>query len=636
LDNEPAEGTRPHLVAAAVRRYALLIATVVVLATVGTAILAFQLPASYTATASVLPQPALGNPLSPSTSATNAAQFAVAMETEANLVDTPAVATLASQTLGKTSPGPSDTVAASVAPNTQIVQISYTSPTAASAKAGAQAFATAFLAYRKGVATDARDQTLSSLESQERKTSAALQTATSTAAKAPKGRSFATQQVELYANRLAALDETIGETRATSVDPGTVVTAALLPAAASGLTPTPLIAAGCLAGLVIGLLLAVWLEWRDDLVYASSVLDIGGTMLLADVPAQADGPQLLQVHSDNSDSVHEAYRRLCLALTVKAPAPQVISVSPVSPDQSASLVATNLSLALFEAGHRVTLVAADLADRGVEELLGARIENGLAELLNHKVKLSGGFQIMKGIGVISGGHASGSSRDLFSGPRLGQLLTMLRQGCDYVVIASPAISSADAETLARSSDGVLLVIGDSHTTRSGVAAAAARLNQLNVRTVGAVSIPKSSGVSRPEPPVRPQPVAVPEVVAPPTPRAAIEAAPHHEERRTKRSPRPRAIGTRLLGTVKSVAPRHAHEDVDAPDAATARAKPDAAPAEDPLAHALAHAKAMREQYIEGIVTGHDAQRPVLERSSTGHVPEIESSPPPDSHVPASN
>jgi hypothetical protein len=88
--------------------------------------------------------------------------------------------------------------------------------------------------------------------------------------------------------------------------------------------------------------------------------------------------------------------------------------------------------------------------------------------------------------------------------------------------------------------------------------------------------------------------------------------------------------------VKSVAPRHAHEDVDAPDAATAPAKPDAVAAEDPLAHALAHAKAMREQYIEGIVTGHDAQRPVLERSSTGHVPEIESSPPPDSHVPASN
>ena len=235
VETLPADDVHTHIVADALKRRLFAILALVIVVTGATAAYVTRLEPSYTASAKVLIRPIPGNALSLDSSK-NGQQVTVAMETEAGLVNSPNVAALVAKTLKTDVAAGSTAVAATVPPNTQIVEIQYTSASARGAQQGAQAYADAFLVFRASQANDNLQHQLNILAKQAKSAEESLKKS-SIAASSDNPPADAAAQVQLYTNRLANLQETIGELQAQATDAGSVVTPATAPPAPTGLDP---------------------------------------------------------------------------------------------------------------------------------------------------------------------------------------------------------------------------------------------------------------------------------------------------------------------------------------------------------------------------------------------------------------
>ena len=232
------------LIRSALRRHIVIVLALTALGgAIGAAAAALQ-PVAYTSTASVLIRPAAGNSLSPQTPTGNGTQLTVAMTTEVSLVTTPAVAALASKEYGSTLPGSQERVAATVPPSTQIITVSYTAPTAEKAQRAAEAYATAFRAFRAANARQVTDNQVAALQKQLASATAALKTAALRAATETDPRAYSAQQVQLYAERIAALNNSISTIETTGQDAGSVVRSSGKPSAPNGIDSWMFVAAG--------------------------------------------------------------------------------------------------------------------------------------------------------------------------------------------------------------------------------------------------------------------------------------------------------------------------------------------------------------------------------------------------------
>jgi succinoglycan biosynthesis transport protein ExoP len=382
-------------------------------------------------------------------------------------------------------------VSASVPSGTQIIAITYVAPTAARASQGANAFASAYLAYRANVADTAKKASLASLSDQAKTTDAALKKATIAAAASTDPRSYPAQQVQLYAARLATLNDNISTQEAVSTAPGSVLTAAVLPTSPGGISKTIILIAGLLFGLIAGVLLAIWREWRDDRIHASSEDEVRNAPILTRLPSGAQKPALIS-QGDGWDELYESYRRLRLAIVASGPTPRVVAVSAISGRLPSAVVTANLGIALQSAGFRTTVVAADLETPILEELLEVPVWPGLAEIFLAGDDVTAGVVSPSGLRVIPRGEHAAAARELYAGSRFEFLVAGLRDEADYVLISSPPASTADGDAVAAAADGVVLLVADQRTTHAEVSTVLHRYGRLGVRVLGIVAVPRPS------------------------------------------------------------------------------------------------------------------------------------------------
>lgn len=476
------------LLSRAVRRHAILVLVVVLLGVAGAVAYVHVKPVRYTATATLLPRPLLGNPLGQDISASNGTQLTVAMQTEAGLVDTPVVGALATKSLGAVVPRPQDKVTATVPPNTQIISITYRSTSALHAQQGAQAFAKAFLAYRESVSVTAQQQTLAVLERQRAVATAALRTATRAVLPGSDPRSYASQRQLLYSNQLATLVNRISSTEALSTSPGVVVKSPSLPTAADGLPPYLVVVAGALLAFVLGLMLAAMRERRRDLVDSAVEHDVCGLPLLASLPRVPAGSPHLITDRQPGDVVSEAYRRMRAGLIAVSGSLKVFSICCVSPEAASAPVAANLGICLAQAGFRVTVVTTDADEQTSQTLRRAASSAGLADVLLHEADLTDALHHIHGITFLGAGRDTARARELYAGPALRSVVGKLKLESDFVIVASGATSSSNSDSVALACDGVLIVVSQGVTTHAETAEAIDRFEKLQVTTVGAVSL----------------------------------------------------------------------------------------------------------------------------------------------------
>lgn len=478
----PVDEERTNLVAAAVRRRWPTIVLAGLLLAGGAAAYSSAGTPSYTAVAQVLVRPAPGNALSEAVP-TSTSQTTVAMETEAALVTSPDVTSIAARRLGEDLDPGSPAVVASVPPNTQIVQVAYTAPTARAARDGAQAFAEAYLAYRSEVAEATLSYQATSLERQARAAEESLKDASRTAARRNPPPDAASQ-VQLFASRLAALQASIGELQTRDVRPGDLVRPAKLPPSPTGLSPAMIVLAGALLGLGAGVALAVWRERRDDRIRRGPRSTIRGVPVLADVAAQRR-PQLV-VDEDARPDLVNSYRRATVAVLAAVPRPAVVVVSSVTEDTPGAAAAVNTALALRQSGHHVALVDATGPDGGPTRLLGLPADPGLLDVLERRATLDSALQESCGMRVLTEGSATTGREQRVLGVEMTDLLEKLRGEFAYVVVAAPPATTAAGGAAALAGDALVLVATPTRTTHADLDAAVETTRQLGTEVLGVV------------------------------------------------------------------------------------------------------------------------------------------------------
>jgi capsular exopolysaccharide synthesis family protein len=444
----------------------------------------------YLSTAEVVVKAARFDPSQPS-----AAYGFVNMLTEERIANSNPVSDLARQRLADQGIEPGSTSAA-FQEGTETIQFTSGSPDAAAAQATAQAYADAYLAYRRvSVLSDLEasrrplEDQLSELKQKLRTTAVALGAAvTPTEAERLNTRYAAllTQQ----GNVVQALSELPSPE---SIRIGDVLQPGSFPVSPS--EPDHLIAAilGIVVGLAIGVGAALFKERLDEGFRGRDDLELqSGAPVLAFVPrlpSQRRNPVML---ANPSSPGAEAYRALRLRLLHASEGQgfrTIVATSSVAGEGKSSVTA-NLSVALAQAGKQVVVVSADLRRPSLHEYFPTGDGSGLREVLVGKMSPGDAPSRTKieNLRVLHAGHTVASDElDLLGSSGMSDLLTRLTAFADFVLIDTPPLLAAsEAAALAKIADGVLFVIDPRRVQKHTVEQARLQLQLVGAHVIGVV------------------------------------------------------------------------------------------------------------------------------------------------------
>jgi succinoglycan biosynthesis transport protein ExoP len=529
---------RLSTVGVTVRRQIVLVLVVTAVITAAVAAIALSRTPQYSSTASDLVRSVPGNPLSPATVSNNQT-VTVAMQTEAGLVHSPNVVALVNKKLGTDIAVNTTALKAVVPSNTEIVAITFTASTSVAAQRTAQAFAEAFLTYRGAQATASQKFQLDSLKTQITSAQAGLKKASDSAASSSPPPD-AGAQVQLYANRLASLQDSVGQLQVTDTNPGEVVTPAPLPTAAAGLSPVLLIVGGAFIGLACGIALAIWRERRFGRVQNAADLVVAGLPILTRVSGpRASFGQLLD-DPRSEPAVADAYRRARAAVVSMAPRPARIAVCDADGAHSSGVIALNLGVSLAKADYRVVVIDAAVGSSSIADLIGVDKSPGLSDALVGRNDTPLQMVARNNLSVVLSGELNQPAREALSGPRMVDILDRLSEVADYIIIATPSAATPEADAVMLASDHVILVVSEERTTQTRVAEISRRVHRLGTGVLGIVTVALKGKATPPAD----RPVVVPtswpkEVPAPEGANAAqrvLDGDDLHDQRGTSTNP----------------------------------------------------------------------------------------------------
>jgi capsular exopolysaccharide synthesis family protein len=197
-----------------------------------------------------------------------------------------------------------------------------------------------------------------------------------------------------------------------------------------------------------------------------------------------------------SESVRATVTSLLFGGGTKA-APRIFAITSPLPGEGKTTVVSNLGAALAEIDGKVLLIDADFRGPQLHKVFSLDNSRGLSDLLTGEDYPGGGAwrELIQGteipnLSVLTSGPAVGRLASLLHGlhgSRLKQVFDRLRDEFDHVVVdVSPSLLFADARIIARSTDGVVLVLRADQTDWQAAAAAAQRLQMDGARILGTV------------------------------------------------------------------------------------------------------------------------------------------------------
>jgi Mrp family chromosome partitioning ATPase len=435
-------------------------------------------PADAKATATVLISPLDGNPYSPNGRGDDLTN----LQSEAQLVTADAVQQVVRQKLRGAD---RSKVSVTVPPNTQVLLISYTGPSATAARDGAQAFAAGYLDYRKQQAQGVLDERARKLRDQEKQVQQQLTVTTKRLATAPAGqKSFLRQRITAYNNQLGVIDEQNNDISSTPVNAGSVITPAQPPTGSITGRIAMFGGAGLAVGLFAGVLLALSLERSDRRLRDVRAVQRLGVPVLSTV-SSAGGLVLVTAPKSGSG---EAYRRLRAAVVASVrERPVTLLVTSATPAASATLTSSNLAVALAHAGSATIMVDAGLSETSPSALFGLGQSAGLSDVLMRgtdptQLLVNADSQLR----LLPRGPGAGAAAERFSGPRMRETVRLLRDKAEYVLINAPSVHDANAQALCTLADAVVLVVTLGQTTRQDIDQACAEAERAGAIVIGTV------------------------------------------------------------------------------------------------------------------------------------------------------
>lgn len=516
------------------RLIAIVVGSAIALAMVATVIM----PRIYTAEARVLVRPTV-SPGDTSTEEVN-------IDTERGVGQSLAVAAIAAETL-TAAESPSallSGLSVEPVPDSQILVFSYSDDTPRSAFRAADAFANAYLQFRRQEAdavTQAGRQVLEASREEANAQRAQINEELSGLGNGPR-RSELESDRQVVQNTLTQINTDLEALKSRSVDPGTVIDGAEVPSSPSSPSFVLNLVGATLVGLIAALCLA-FIRERHNLgrppaaeeVDAPSIappapaavdaplpvdhrapvpqpatvtgpperrnqIDVEATLTQAGVPVLGTVPRLTNDASappfdsvtmltgpvgDQMRVVRDAVRQAMAARDIK-------SLLVTTPEQRGIVVgiAGSLAVTLAQDEQDVLLLAGDLEQPTLHRRFQLNNDQGLVEALRGHRPLA---QVMQGWGgyetlvVVTAGQVADASPQLLSAQNVRGHLDRIRGDFDAILLeAAPVLSSAHTAALATACDGALLAVDPRGSHPERIVAAATELNRRTVLLGGVV------------------------------------------------------------------------------------------------------------------------------------------------------
>ncbi|MBN2025185.1 MAG: hypothetical protein JW854_00280 [Actinobacteria bacterium] len=249
---------------------------------------------------------------------------------------------------------------------------------------------------------------------------------------------------------------------------------------------------GFFAGLLLGLLVAILIEYFDP--HFRSAREVEETL---DIPVLSTLPKhkgsrataLLPSFGEGSRT-WKAYAELRSSLILSPEgAPKSILAAPAIPFEAGSAVAANLAVSIANTGRRTLLIDCDLTERSLSKLMQAEGRPGLSDALAKEEDYRGKTVEGKAanLSFLPAGKKSDNSTDLLSLPAFEEELREQEGIYDEVVLyAPPLIDSMDAAVVASQAEASLILIDADRCTRKAALEAMNSYERLGIIPLGAV------------------------------------------------------------------------------------------------------------------------------------------------------
>ena len=434
------------------------------------------------------------------------------VQTEIEVIKTEPVQDVVRQKIGSAPPVQVRTVG-----QTDLVTVRAESTDAARASLIANAYAEAYIDFRRSQALDQfaaaseeiqakitqRRQQVESLDSTVRNLPACVDVRTTPdtcSQRAAAEETVAAQRTTLLA-QLGLFQQTLDQLAVdASLASGSaqLVTPASTPASPFQPTPARNAVLGVVLGLLFGIGLAFLVEYLDDSIKGKEDLAraVPGVSVIGLIPQiqdwkAKDASRVVSL-SDPTSPAAEAYRILRTSIQFLGIDRQtrIIQITSASAQEGKTTTLANLAAAFANSGLRTVVVCCDLRRPRLHEFFGMDNAVGFTSVLLGNVTLSKALQPVPAqdrLLVLASGPLPPNPAELLSSSRSAELLRNLAAQADIVLVdCPPVLPVTDGIVLSQRVDATVLVVSAGTTTRKAAHRAAEMLQQVNAPLVGAV------------------------------------------------------------------------------------------------------------------------------------------------------
>jgi capsular exopolysaccharide synthesis family protein len=281
-----------------------------------------------------------------------------------------------------------------------------------------------------------------------------------------------------------------------------IVSPAIAPKSAASSSKKIIVLAGIVAGSLLYVVTAFILELTDRSIKTTKeIRNIFSYTLLGMIPGSRKKVSLTGIKTEGTlperqvitsphSIISEAYRMLQANLRFLSPDQdlKVIVVTSSVPKEGKSTVSTNLAVAIAQLGNQVLLIDADLHHPQQHHIWDLTNEVGLSEVIVNQAELKKAVKhVMPNLDILPSGVIPPNSLALLGSKRMNSLVEDFSQTYDFVIVdTSPLLLVADALTLSKMSDGILLVTRPGVIDKVSAKAAKERLEQSGQNVLGLV------------------------------------------------------------------------------------------------------------------------------------------------------
>ena len=247
-------------------------------------------------------------------------------------------------------------------------------------------------------------------------------------------------------------------------------------------------------GGIFAIGLAFFFEYLDNRVKSpEEIKHYLGLPFLGLVPVLEgrDSAENALLHADVPAPFAEAFRgiRTNVLFSSAEEGGRSVVVTSTGPGEGKTLIATNLAVALAQAGQRVLLLDADMRKPRVHEVFHEPQVPGLSNVLVGNAKASEAVRPgpVGNLWLLLAGVAPPNPAELLASHKFKEFLATLEEHFDWVIIDSPPVMAVtDASVIAHVAQGVIYVVRCEHTNKHAASTALEQLESAKAKFLGGI------------------------------------------------------------------------------------------------------------------------------------------------------